>query len=451
MFVGRENEKNLILEKATESKFELGLIYGRRRIGKTTLLKNVLKEKNGIYFVATEMDFQYNLEVLSNLVADYFKESISFTSLDMIFSYLKNKSLSKRIIIVIDEFTYLTSKEKGVESLFQNIIDHIIKDSNILLILSGSQVGMIEDVISYRRPLFGRFTFKIKLEEFNYYESSLFFTNFTNIDKIRAYSVFGGIPYYLEKINDKLTLKENIIKLIIGKNADFKDEIEFFLKQELRSINAYGMVLNTIANGATKLNEITQQAQIKESGTASNYINTLRNLNIIEKEICFGENENSKKTIYRIKDNFFNFCYFFIQKNKSKIALLDDDYFYDNFVEPMLDKYVSKIFEVVAKQFLIRKNKLKEIEVFYEINRFWGNNPLLKREVEIDLVTKNDVNLTVYECKWTSDVIRESELNNLQEVSTILKPSKYGAFSKSGFSSKAKKMFDESYSIDDLF
>jgi AAA+ ATPase superfamily predicted ATPase len=203
MFIGRVEEKALIKERIDRKSFEFGILYGRRRIGKTTLLKNILEERKGIYFVASEMDFNYNLDVFSSLVAGFFNESVTFNSLEMLFAYLKKKSEKERVLLVIDEFTYLFTREKGVESILQNIIDDILKEANMILVLSGSQVGMIEDVISYKRPLYGRLSFKIKLEDMDYYDASQFYPEYSDEDKIIAYSIFGGIPHYLAKIDDR--------------------------------------------------------------------------------------------------------------------------------------------------------------------------------------------------------------------------------------------------------
>ena len=130
MFVGRSEEKKAIIKRIDRSNLEFGILYGRRRIGKTTLLKNILEERRGIYFVASEMDLSYNLEAFSRVVANYFNEPISFASLEMIFAYLKKKSERERLFVVIDEFTYLFVREKGIESMLQNILDHVINEAD---------------------------------------------------------------------------------------------------------------------------------------------------------------------------------------------------------------------------------------------------------------------------------------------------------------------------------
>jgi len=451
MFIGREKEIETIEKRIQNKEFEFGILYGRRRIGKTSLLKEILKSNKGIYFVANEMGYEYNLNILSNAVASFYNDSVTFSSLDMLFEYLNKKSNKERVLLIIDEFTYLFTKEPAIQSLLQNAIDNHLVESNVTLILSGSHVGMIEDVISYHKPLYGRTTFKMKIKPFDYYESSLFYPNFENEDKVRLYSVFGGIPYYLSKINDSISIKANIERLIIDENAILADETEFFLKQELRSITSYSMIINSICSGATRLNEISTKSQVNNTGTATKYINTLRNLDIIEKEICFGEKPNSKRTLYKIEDNFFNFYYKFIYTNKSKMILLSPNVFYDNFIGQKLDEYVSFIFEKVAKEFLIRKNHIAKDDMFYEIARYWGNNKKLKREVEIDIMTKGDKGNTAYECKWTTDLFRSSEVKDLIEESEFLKPYRVGGFSKSGYSEEALARLDLTYTVDDLY
>lgn len=451
MFIGREKEIELIQKYIDTDRFEFGIIYGRRRIGKTTLIKEIMKKNNGIYFVASEMDFEYNLLELSKIVAEYYSEAVTFNSLEMIFEYLIKKSAGKKVTIIIDEFTYLFTKEQGILSVLQNIIDNKLINSNVKLILSGSQVGMVEDVISYKKPLYGRTTFKIKIKAFDYFDSAKFFPQYSYEDKVRAYGVFGGTPYYLSKVNDSISLKENILNLILNEGGILVDETEFFLRQELRSISSYSMIINSISTGATRLNEISTKSQVNNTGTTSKYINTLRELDIIEKEICFGEGEKSKKTLYKFKDNFFNFYYRFIHPNKSKLAILSPEAFYMKVVSDRLDEYTSFIFEKVCYEFLKRNNFENENDVFYEIGRYWGNNKRLKREVEIDIVTKDDIGISVFECKWTNELFRKSEALDLMDESGFLKPYRVCGFSRNGFSDDAIEILDSAYQLRDLF
>ena len=160
-------------------------------------------------------------------------------------------------------------------------------------------------------------------------------------DKVRLYSIFGGVPFYASKIDVSKSVKQNVIDLILDEGAIFEDEITFFLSQEVRSVATYGRILNAIASGATKLNEIASKSGTSNSGTTSKYLDVLMMLGIVEKETCFGEKSNSKKTLYKIKDQLFKFHFTFMEKNRSKKVIMNSENFYETFIAPHLDTYVS--------------------------------------------------------------------------------------------------------------
>jgi AAA+ ATPase superfamily predicted ATPase len=452
MFIGRESELNLIQNKIDSKRFEFGILYGRRRIGKTRLLTEVAQRNKVIYYVANESGAEHNLSMIGSVVADYFNEPVSFSDFSRLLEYIAQKAISNKIILIIDEFTYLLTKSEGLLSVFQNAIDQHMINTDMTFILSGSHVGMVEEAISYQKPLYARSTFKLNLKPFDYFDSAKFYPGFSNEDKIRTYSIFGGIPFYLEKIDYTKSLRDNIIDLTVVAGAAFEDEIMFFLRQELRSISSYGSIISAIASGATRLNEITFKSNVNDTGAASKYIDTLIGLGIIEREICFGEKPNSRKTIYRIKDHFFHFYYEFIESNKSKMAIISKELFYDLFINPKLEEYVSFKFEIIAREFLIRKNLSNTTEdIFVEIGRYWGNSPILRQEVEIDIVTKTQNGNTAYECKWTNDLFRLDVVNNLKEKSRHLMVTAFGGFSRSGYTRDAKENLDICYTVDDLY
>lgn len=447
MFIGRERELKLLDKKIASDSFEFGLIYGRRRIGKTRMLQEIVAKHHAIYYVANEMGLDYNMRQLSKVIAMYFDEPIKFDNFEDIFKYLIKRSSTQKIVFIVDEFTYLLSTNPELLSVFQNIIDQHLLKTNMTLLLSGSHVGMVEDAITYKKPLYGRTSFKIKLEPFNYYEASLFYPNLKAEDKIRLYSVFGGVPFYTSKIDERKSVKDNIMNLIVEDGAVFEDEVSFFLSQEVRSVATYGKILNAIASGATKLSEITSKSGNDSSGNVSKHLELLLNLGIIKKELCFGENVNTKKTMYRIKDQLFHFHYYFIEKNKSKKAIVDSEVFYQTVISPYLDEYVSLEFENICKEFLIRKYK----NTIQDINRFWYNDAKTKTDIEINIVMKNDDLIHVYECKWTNQAIDKRIATKLEEHGQYIKADTIGFFSRGGYSNEIKEMTKETYTTDDLY
>lgn len=450
MFVGRIEELKLLKDRIASHKFEFGIFYGRRRIGKTRLISEAIKDNKGIYFVAREIHYQHNISALSERIANYFNEPTNFSSIEDIFKYLVHKSKEERVTLIIDEFTYLLEGEPGVESILQNIIDSLTNE-NICLILSGSHVGMIEDVISYNKPLYARTTFKFKLEALDYYHSSYFYPNYSNEDKIITYSVFGGIPHYLSLIDNSKTIRDNIIDLVVKDSGVLHDEVEFIIRQDLRRVQTYKTILDVVAGGTTRLNEISSKSKVNNTGNTTTYLKTLINLDLIKRVTPLDAPDNSKKSIYRIKDNFVNFTYKFLNKNKSALNVLSADLFYDNFIQGELNRHVSFIFEDVCREYLIRNNNGKKRELFFDIGTYWGNNPMLKREVELDILTSNKSGITVYECKWTNSQFGNRELSTLKNDSSHLKPIKYGAFSYNGISNDIKDELDYAFNLDDLF
>jgi hypothetical protein len=447
MFIGREKELQILEKRIVSKGFEFGMVYGRRRIGKTRLLQEIVSRHNAIYFVANEMGLEYNIKQLSATIAAYYDESFTFTDFDSIFQYLAKRSQGQQTIFILDEFTYLMSSSKELLSIIQNSVDQYLLNSNVKMILSGSHVGMVEDAISYKKPLYGRTTFKIKLEPFDYYDSSKFYPNMSQEDKVRFYSVFGGVPFYASRIDDSKSVKENILNLIIEEGAAFEDEIYFFLSQEVRSINTYGKILNAIASGATKLSEIASKSGSANTGTTSKYVDLLITLGIVEKEVCFGEKSNSKKTIYRLKDQLFNFHFTFIEKNKSRKVVMKPENFYDIVIEPHLDEFISFEFENICIDFL----KRKYASTIQEIGRYWYNDASKRQDIEIDILMESSDELYAFECKWTNDKIDRHIESALEDKTIIFKSINLGFFSKSGYGSNMKNEAHLRYQVHDLY
>lgn len=447
MFVGREKELSIIENRINSNRFEFGILYGRRRIGKTTLLKQIVQNKNALYFVANSMGLEYNLKQLSQSIATYFNEPISFDDFESIFKYLAKRSHDQKIIFILDEFTYLMDSNDKILTIIQNAIDQHLIDTSICFIISGSHVGMIEDALTYQKPLYGRSTFKLKLEAFDYYEAAQFYPNVNSIDKVRLYSVFGGVPFYISRIDQNQSVRENIVNLIVETGAIFEDEINFFLSQEVRSQSSYGRILNAIANGSTRVNEISTKAGNIPSGQLVSYLNVLMNLSIIEKEICFGSNDQSRKTLYRIKDPLFRFHYTFIEKFKSQKAIMNANLFYDRYIDSKLDEFIATEFENIAQRFLI----IYHTGNLDRIGRYWANDARAHIDIEIDIVASIKDTLFAYECKWTNSPIDLQIVRQLEEKAKYLSIENLGFFSKNKFTTDVYKANFHLYTADDLY
>lgn len=218
-FIGRVNELSRLEEIFAVKKFEFGVIYGRRRVGKSTLLKEFIKGKPAIFLVANEKKIEINLDSFAREISNYTGQThVKFSSFTDMMEYLFT-CLKSKTILIIDEFTYLIKSDKTILSELQNVIDKYKNSSGIKFIISGSHVGMVEDMLSMQKPLYARKTFAIKLGEFDYYEAAMFYPGFSCEDKVRAYAVCGGIPYYLALMDDTRTFRENIISMFISNSS----------------------------------------------------------------------------------------------------------------------------------------------------------------------------------------------------------------------------------------
>jgi AAA+ ATPase superfamily predicted ATPase len=315
-----------------------------------------------------------------------------------------------------------------------------------------------KEVLSEKNPLYGRTTGIYKLLEFDFFTSKEFFNNMSNEEKIIAYSVLGGIPHYLNQFNPMVSLEDNIKRNILSKGSVLYNEVEFLMKQELRETAIYYTIIEAIALGNTKLNDIYTKTLIDKT-KISVYLKNLMDLNIIEKEypvtMEIKKSANSQNGLYKIKDNFFKFYFRFIFQNITELESDDIDGVYDYNVKPYLNEYTSYVFENVCIQFLRALNKNKKLAFrFSKIGRWWDNKN------EIDIVAFDEKgNLICGECKWKTSRVGIKELNKLREKSLNIKgdyeQKYYFLFSKSGFDEELINIqkWDKSvclFNIDDI-
>lgn len=438
MFVGREKELNILNNQFRSNKFEFTVIYGRRRVGKTAIINEFIKDKKAIYFTGVESNAKQNLQNLSQSILGFEQgmplesEFPSFqTALDFVFQ----KSLRERIVLVIDEYPYVAKSSNSLASTLQLLIDRYKDKSKLFLILCGSSMSYMEDhVLAYKAPLYGRRTAQIKVQPFDFFESCKYFNRFSAEDKALAYGIVGGTPQYLLQIDDKISLKDNIKNIFLNSASFLFEEPTNLLKQEVREPAIYNAIITAVANGASKLSEIASKVG-EETSVCSAYIKNLISLEIIKKESPYGE-KNSRKTVYSIEDNMFRFWYRFIADNTSIISRGADELAYKK-IEPYLSDYMGAVFEEISKQYLWSILLKGDCPVnFTDIGRWWGTNPKTRKQEEIDIVGfENKTTALFAECKWTNEKVDVGVLDKLIERSNLFNQTEryYYLFSKSGF------------------
>ena len=468
MFAGREKELKELENYYKEDTFHFAVFYGRRRVGKTTLINKFRENKKAIYFAAAETTAKENLELLSAQILSVLTPEApvnSFNSYNSAFEYCFKAAMKKRLIFVIDEYPYLAESDRAVSSLLQALIDKYHNNSRLFLILCGSSMSFMENqVLGYKSPLYGRRSCQFKIEPFNYFECAKMLPGFNNAEIISLYGICGGIPEYISRINNNLSVQKNTENLFFNPTGRLFEEPSNLLKQELKSPQTYNAIISAIASGATKMNEIASIAGI-ETSQCSNMLNTLISLGIVKKEYPVGEKKPSRKTIYLLADFMFRFWYSFTRPNQSRIQMgfgkkVSDEIFDKS--TGKIESYMGHIFKECAIQFLWRK--MGEENNFSAIGKWWGPNPIEKKEEEIDILAigadKKSAETALFgECKWRNIRTGNDILENLIRKSALLTnyPKKrYILFSKSNFSNQlidnaAKQKDTMLIGLDDMF
>jgi len=442
MFVGRSAELKKLSEMYKSEKFECVIIYGRRRVGKTTIIKEFIKDKRAIYYVAREVDGLINLRGFSNEVysvtAKELVKNSYFSDWEKAFDYIYQISKDNRLVLAIDEYPYLAEGYRPISSILQANIDSQLKDSKLFLILCGSSMSFMENqILAYKSPLYGRRTAQFKITPFSFFESLPFFKAFSVTDKAVLYGITGGIPEYLSLIDPSKSLEDNIIDLFLTTSGYFYEEPSNLLKQELREPVTYNGIIQAIAEGASRLNEIATKCGI-ESNKCAKYLNSLISLGIVKKEIPITE-ASSKKSIYLLDDMMFRFWYRFVFPNMSGIVSGLGRRIYDFEIMENLPAFMGLIFEEICRQYIIEEAKKDALPFFIgKIGRWWGNNPRHKRQEEIDILAYRKDSALFCECKWTNAPVGIDVLNDLEAQSELFSYTKkwFWLFSKTGFTDK---------------
>lgn len=478
MFIGREQELKFLEEKYMQNGGQLVVLYGRRRVGKTETLRQFCKGKQHIFFSCRECTDKLQLKSFSEKIlrenipaSSYITE---FADWDRAFRSIADLPYgNSKKLVVIDEFPYMCKGNESIPSILQNLWDELFKDENVMIVLCGSAMSFIEkELLAEKNPLYGRATGIYKMKEMNFYEAIRFFPDYSNYDKIIAYAVLGGIPHYLKQFDNKLTLAENIKKNILTKGCALYSEVEFLLRQELRETPLYNSIIEAVALGNIKLNEISMKSLIEDTSKTSVYLKNLIELEIVEREFSVDagikERANSNRGLYRLTDNFFRFWYAFVFTNYSELEDGDVDGVYEYAIAPALHEFAAEVFEDICIEFVRRQQRENKLPFRYsKIGRWWGKTTVRckedkteVRETEIDIlaVSKHQDSYILGECKFKASPFSYTEYLNTK--SKMLPQQEkadfhFYLFSESGFDEKIINEAEQNeklvlYGIDDV-
>lgn len=440
-FINRESEIQFLLDWMTSQKAELIIVYGRRRIGKTELLKEALSKTKVIYFMAdlgADRDQRRRFsETVHLLYPNPFLQADPPPEWDPLLRYIVDLGKKERVVLIMDEFPYLCSSQPALPSILQRIWDDAGKDSKLYMILCGSFVSFMErEILGHKSPLYGRRTGQLLLQPLPLYTLKKFYPNYSPEERISVYALLGGVPAYLIQFSDKLSLHQNIEKQILNPTAFLYDEVRFILMEELRDPKHYLSILQSIAFGNTRMNDIVQRTGI-ERGPVSKYLSVLQDLRLIERETPITEKppEKSRKGIYRLSDNFFRFWFRFVQPYKSRLVGSGGQRLLKQEILPHLDNFIGQVFDKICIEILRYLANKGDMKLEYDrVGRWWEANE------EIDLVAvAGDTTVFAAECKWSRKPIGMEVLKDLQRKVSLIPPGgnstdiRLGLFSRSGF------------------
>lgn len=470
-FIGRKEELKKLNELYESEGFHMAVIYGRRRIGKSTLLTKFIQDKKAVYYVATKVGSRRNTELLSKEVMAVLAPAmvnVSFHELEDVLSFVSAQISDEKIVFVIDEIPYWAEKDESVLSVFQKYADGDWAKKNMLFILCGSSLSFMEDkVLSEKSPLFGRRTIQIRLEPFDYLESAEFVPGYSNEDKAVCYGITGGVAKYLSMLDESRSLDENITEQFFTKTGYLYDEARNLLTQEFSDTSIVNNIIEQIASGETALNIIADKIHEKEA-TVLYSLNKLISVGLVEKRHCITEEKNRKKTQYILKDQMFRFWYAFVPAAASSVEIGKGDAYYNKIVRPQLHNFMGKVFEEMCRYYILREGLDGNLNCFVtQVGTWWGteiieNDAGQKRiqSADVDIVglAPSEKAMIVGECKFKNEKTGRDVLETLVRRSRAI-PSKYRIvqhllFSRSGFTEWYENEAPEdvrTFSLDDLY
>ena len=442
-FVDREQETETLQSEYNRDGSALVVLYGRRRVGKTTLISEFIKDKNALFFLASEEAEAQNRNAFKEKVAEFIDSdllrSADIKSWDVLFKSIMDTPFESKPVIVLDEFQYLGKANHAFPSVFQRIWEEILKDKSVMVILCGSLISMMESqTLAYGSPLYGRRTAQIRLQQipFGYYHD--FFPGKSRRELIEMYAVTGGVPKYIELFSESRDIYSAIQKCVLNRSGYLYDEPHFLLQQEVTEVGSYFSIIKAIAAGNSKLSAISAVLEIKATGLTK-YLKTLIDLDILEREVPITEDnpEKSKRGLYKIKDNYLRFWFAFVYPNMSFIESGHSRVVMNKIKKSLVPNHIAFVYEDVCKE---RMWELNADNVwpfnFTKLGRYWD----AKTEIDIAALDLEGKNLILGECKYWQEPVGVNVLQDLEAKTDSVAWEKndrkvwYVLFSASGFS-----------------
>ena len=401
MFIGREKElSQLNVELSAWKRKTVVLVYGKRRVGKSTLIKEAAKKFDGVVVnhMCVTSTFEGNMELIYQSVSEAVGlPNIRFGSLSEMMDYLG--MIDKKVLLIIDEYPYLkqTKKKNEVDSYMQAVIEKL--PENVKLILCGSYIAMMKELLEEENPLFGRFSLIQHIRDFDYLDAAKFYPELSVRDRVAFYAVFGGSPYVLENLDTRMTLKENIERFLLPETSLIRSHIEnVVLKEIQKTFDA--RILAIIGNGKKRYSEIRDKIVNSETGLLDKQLKILMDMETIQKTEPINRRSDKKKQFYEIVDNLMRFYFTFIFGKAGTIARIGEEQYFGRNIAAALEQFISRRFEGIALQYFHRAALLGKYPDIDDFGSYWYDDAATKSNGEFDCVIRCGEQYDFYECKY---------------------------------------------------
>lgn len=451
-FYGRTRELALLDQMYAKSGARMFLLYGRRRVGKTELLKHWVQTRKfpTLYWQAELFPSKIQLSQFSQLIQQYrfpgqaVAQDFTFGSWEQAFLEIGQLARTSRLVVVLDEFTYALAQEPALASTLQKVWDHHLKETQVVLILSGSHAGMIaRSALAYRSPLYGRATHALHLQPLPFGLMHKFLPLSSAEERLTYYGMLDGIPSYLELLDDGAPLEQNIRQLL--ESHLIVEDAQKLLRDQFTEIVNYFSVVRAIAAGFTQMADIGAMAAVPPNSIGP-YLKVLQDLGIVAREVPATESqpESSKRGRYRIRDHYLRFYFRFISDhNMSNISLGLYNAVVANIQQHLSEFIGTYTFEEVAREWVARMGDAGKLPFMpRRVGSFWGSH---LPQIDVVAINEDEHAILLGECKWTTDAIDKGVITNHLTRATKVIPEPADRwkvyhifFSKSGFTLEAK-------------
>lgn len=441
-FIGRQRELEALEEIWKKPGFQMTVVYGRRRIGKSALLREFAKGRKAFFFSATETSAHSNFEqfceeLFASLLPE--DERLDLASYDSAFRLLGRACRKERVAVIIDELPYLTRLDKGLLPLLQKFVDTEWAQTEMHLIVCGSSVNFVEDVLGDRDAFLGRRTSQLEVKPFDFFDSARFVPSYTPEEKAVVYGVTGGLSSYLSAFDERLTLRENLVRLFFNEHGYLYNEAGFLTAREFRNASFCNAIIGAVAAGKSRITDIAEATRMEQSAVV-HAASSLVGLGILEKRSPVTEEENRKKVRYAVKDGMQRFWHRFVSRSISRIESGEGEMIFDDQVVPALSAFMEPVFAAIAREY-VQKLAREGWPAVSEnaVGSWWGVDPATKSEVAIDLVALDPASgrAVAGACSFADAPVGEEALEALRRTARLLGPAceveQYLLFAKSGF------------------